>query len=540
MLTHLPVSALPVCLSCPHPTNRFPHAAPSAESSGTSLTLLFAAVSRLLKRPSERPGLLPHLGFIAALAVQALDPNRAQLRHTLLQPAMGVVRDLASHFPQVDCHSSSLQVAVGSTRGLAPGLGSAAGGAAGGVVQAPTVAVFDMNGGTKKRVLLLPVLMDDQNTEQQFPPPHQQQGGDAGGQGQQHAPAGPAGSTRHMVTAGHVGPFGSTNSLHSTASTTSNADNTTARGQQGLGAGGMMSGALPGLWSSAEGVAVPAGAAAGRQSGHTGHSGGWGGVLGGSSSSLSSSTAFDTPGESRSSSFGRLAELQRASLGGNTMTRAEAAMLEGWFGGSPGGSDDGALSSSAAGGAPSRLPEGQQAVGREGIAAAAAAGSGGYGVGGVPCGRAPSSLQCGVIYPDASMAASPVLCASEVSGGVAAVAFSPGGDAVAAFVLESYCLVVWRLGGSWTQRLAHLGSSRPMSQLPHAYIRLPTAALLVNAVFKDDAAGQQQQQRHHRHHHHHGESEGGELLQWQLKWQTHSHIDLLYHGCLCGSVEVHL
>jgi hypothetical protein len=62
----------------------------------------------------------------------------------------------------------------------------------------------------------------------------------------------------------------------------------------------------------------------------------------------------------------------------------------------------------------------------------------------------------------------------------------------------------------------------------------------VNAVLKDGAAGQQQQQRHHRHHHHHGESEGGELLQWQLKWLTHSHIDLLYHGCLCGSVEVHL
>jgi hypothetical protein len=87
-----------------------------------------------------------------------------------------------------------------------------------------------------------------------------------------------------------------------------------------------------------------------------------------------------------------------------------------------------------------------------------------------------------------------------------------------------------------------------MSQMPHAYIRLPQAALLVNAVFKDGAAGhkQQQQQHNHRHHHHHHhaqrESEDGcgEVLQWQLKWQTDSHIDLLYQGCLCGSVEVHL
>lgn len=165
-------------------------------------------------------------------------------------------------------------------------------------------------------------------------------------------------------------------------------------------------------------------------------------------------------------------------------------------------------------------------------------------------------MQCGVIHPDATSASSPVLCASEVAGGVAAVAFSPGGDAVAAFVLGCHCLVVWRLGSSWTQKLAHLGSSRPMSQMPHTYIRLPQAALLVHAVFKDAAgtAGSQhhhkQQQPGHRHHHHHqhGQRESedgeggatGEALQWQLKWQTDSHIDLLYDNCLCGSVEVHL
>jgi hypothetical protein len=89
-----------------------------------------------------------------------------------------------------------------------------------------------------------------------------------------------------------------------------------------------------------------------------------------------------------------------------------------------------------------------------------------------------------------------------------------------------------------------------MNQMPHAYIRLPQAALLVHAVFEDGAAGRKQQhshRQHHHHHHHHGQrgSEGGEgacveVLQWQLKWQTDSHIDLLYQGCLCGSVEVHL
>jgi hypothetical protein len=90
-----------------------------------------------------------------------------------------------------------------------------------------------------------------------------------------------------------------------------------------------------------------------------------------------------------------------------------------------------------------------------------------------------------------------------------------------------------------------------MSQMPHAYIRLPAAALLVDAVFKDSTAKQQQQQQQRRRHHHHHarqSEEGGsgssssssEVLQWQLRWQTDSHIVLLYQGCLCGSVEVHL
>lgn len=530
--------------SFPRPPHRAP--GPTAESYGTSLTLLLAALSRLLKRPSERTSLLPHLGFITALSVQALDPARPLLRQALLQPVSGVIRDLSAHFSQVACHSTSLQVAVGSTRALAgphSGAAAAAGGGGGGgggavvsCIQAPTVAVFDMNGGTKKKVLLLPVLMDDDSD-------NQQQQGSGGAAEAQHAPSGPAGHTH--PSSKHVGPFGSTGSLQSTTSSASAAADTA-----GGGTLPHMSGALPGLWSAAEGMP---GAGAAAAAGSAPRPSGLGGVLGGSSSSsLSSSTAYtDTPGDSRRASFAGLGELQRRALANNTMTRAEAAMVEGWFGGSTGA---GAASGGASGGAAGPSAVLHPAPGGSGELGSGAAGAG---WGGVPRPRA-SSMQCGVIYPDAASASSPVLCASEVAGGVAAVAFSPGGDAVAAFVLGCHCLVVWRLGASWTQKLAHLGSSRPMSQMPHAYIRLPQAALLVHAVFKDAAAAtgshqqkQQQQQpshRHHHHHHQHGQRDSedgegvasGEVLQWQLKWQTDSHIDLLYDGCLCGSVEVHM
>lgn len=504
--------ALLFCLCTPHSS-----AGPGAESAGTSLTLLITAISRLLRRPTERPALLPHLGFITALVIQSLDPSRVLLRQTLLQPVLGVLRELSAHFPQVDCHNSSLQVAVGSTRALAGaypgGSGGAVGGGGGGpeCVQAPTVAVFDMQGGTNKKVLLLPVLLDSDPVEQQQQPQHE------GAHGVSHSQAAGPGHTGRQV-----GPFGSTNSLHSNASSASAVD---------AGGGGMPpvplvpgAAALPGLWSAAEGAGA---GGAGRNSG--GYGGGGGGVLGGSSSSLSSSITYDTPRDSRSSSYGRLGELQRGALAStSTMTRAEAAMVEGWFGGSTGSSADGA----AAGGQPAghRTQHSQQHQQSS----------------------SSSSMQCGVIYPDAAAASSPVLCASEVSGGVAAVAFSPAGDAVAAFVLECHCLVVWRLGASWTQRLAHLGSSRPISQMPHAYIRLPAAALLVNAVFADSKAQQQDEEhqghKHHHHHHHRRSASGGggegcgsaELLQWQLRWQTDSHIDLLYQGVMCGSIEVHL
>jgi hypothetical protein len=151
--------------------------------------------------------------------------------------------------------------------------------------------------------------------------------------------------------------------------------------------------------------------------------------------------------------------------------------------------------------------------------------------------RSSSPAQLGVWYTDASSASSAVLVADDVSGGVAAVAFSPAGDAVAAFVLGCHCLVVWRLQASWSQKLAALGSSRPLSQLPHAYISIPAAAALVSAVFARPGATPPAASSSSSSVIGAG---GSEVLQWQLRWQMSSHIDLLYQGCLCGSVEVRL
>jgi len=494
----------------------------------------------------------------------------------MMAPVSSTLRDLSSQFPQVAIHNSSLQVAVGSTRPLGGAYRGGAGtsgtspAAVGGVsvVQAPTVAVFDMNGGAKKKVLLLPVLLDDLEQEQQ------QGGGGAASQPVQ-SPRDSSGYRSRGVGGGgaagrHVGPFGSTNSLQSNTSSVSNADSGSGPGLAAAAAAhsSLMAenhrGLVP-LWSTAEGVpggGSAAAAAQGRSSGSM-----WGGVLGGSSSSsLSTSTAaYDTPGGSRSSSCARLGELPRGGLASNTMTRAEAAMVEGWFGGgsSAGSPGEGSLAAAAAA-APSaaaaaalQSPPDARVSGSSDGAPGGGSAWGGGGSGdreGVGVDASSSAaLQCGVLYPDPATASSPVLCASEVSGGVAAVACSPGGDAVAAFVLPCHCVVVWRLGSSWTQRLAHLGSSKPMSQMPHAYIRLPAAGLLVDAVFKYSTAAdtahqhhhhhQQQSHRHHHHHHGHhreGEGGGGEVLQWQVKWATDSHIDLLYQGCLCGSVEVQL
>ncbi|WIA08924.1 hypothetical protein OEZ85_008341 [Tetradesmus obliquus] len=106
---------------------------PSADHS-SSLPLVMSGVARLLQRPGERHVLLPHLGYAAALAAQALDPARPSLRAAMAQPVTALVKELTSSFPQVACHSSSLQLAVGSSRPLGVRPKDAAAAAAAGVV----------------------------------------------------------------------------------------------------------------------------------------------------------------------------------------------------------------------------------------------------------------------------------------------------------------------------------------------------------------------------------------------------------------------
>lgn len=126
--------------------------------------LSIAAISRMLRHPQGCHVITPNLGLVAALAVQALDPGRPALKQSTMQPIMSLVRELTAKFPQVACHGASLQLAVGSPRilGAQADLGQdATAHSKPQVLQAPAVAVFDMNGGTKRKVLLVPVLVDN-------------------------------------------------------------------------------------------------------------------------------------------------------------------------------------------------------------------------------------------------------------------------------------------------------------------------------------------------------------------------------------------
>eukprot|EP00775_Hariotina_reticulata_P013937 gene13937-14055_t len=328
-------------------------AAPAADSS-SSLPLVMTAIGRVLHKPAEGSLLLPHLGFTAALAIQALDPARPQLRNAMTQPVAAVLRELTAAFPQVSCHNSTLQLAVGSTRslgapfksnssagsiastdsgvdllwlaadGAAVGLvhGTSSGsdgsyraagipaGAAviGEVLQAAAVAVFDMNGGTKKKVLLLPVLMPIARQEADLAASHE--------------------------TAG-----------------------------------------IAGHWA-------PAGQAPSRG-------------------------ADSTPGGSSSGSLSHDGSSAVASTG---------------MGMGPPLTNPGAVAASQAGSSPT-------AGGAWQLHAARSA-----------------------HYTSTATWGEPWVSCQDVARGVAAVAFNPGGDAVAGFLEGCYCLVVWKLQSSWTQK----------------------------------------------------------------------------------------
>jgi hypothetical protein len=385
----------------PHPPRPRPPLPPGGTlDASCTHALLLGALSRALRCSQGCDALLPHLGFTAALAVQALDPARPLLRKGAAQAAGSLLRDLTTKFPQVDFHGASQQLAVGSARPLAPaGPGGSGGG--GGPVHARAVAVFDVNGGSRRTVLLLPASSPPPDAAAAPPAP-------ASAFGSAAAPAGPSdGAPAAAATAAAAG---------------------------GGGGGG------------AE--------AAGAEEG-------------------------DGPG---------LAPRLRHQ---STMKRAEAAMLENWFGLKPPGS------------AGDPLPRDLSAPGAGGPSPAAAA---------APVAAAPAlaGLQA-AYYPSAAAADAPVLSAADLRGGVAALSFSPSGSALGALLATAGCVVVWRLQASWTQRLSHLGSRAPFCQLPFCY--LPVPALRRGG---------------------HGESTGGGAgglgglgAGWELRWAGEGRLEVL-------------
>ncbi len=123
------------------------------------------------------------------------------------------------------------------------------------------------------------------------------------------------------------------------------------------------------------------------------------------------------------------------------------------------------------------------------------------------------------IYLTHAAAAVPVLNAADVSSGVTALTFSPGGDAVAAFLAGVCVVVVWKLAVSWRQKLSHMAASKgPATLLPFCYLPLPVLLPHVSAdsFDKDTSVGSP----------------------WTLCWSTESHVDLYRAGHCCASLEV--
>jgi hypothetical protein len=127
-------------------------------------------------------------------------------------------------------------------------------------------------------------------------------------------------------------------------------------------------------------------------------------------------------------------------------------------------------------------------------------------------------------YHPSSVAAAgeAVLVDDDVAEGVAAVAFNPAGDAVAAFLVPGHCVVVWKLQSSWTQKLVKLRSLGPAAQLPWGYVAVPP---VVHAVLGEVEAGA-------------GQGQTAGRKGWQLQWQSESHVDVLWGDQCCASIEV--
>jgi hypothetical protein len=382
-----------------------------------------------------------------------------------------------------------------------------------------------MNGGTKRKVLLLPVLLQ-----------HQQQ------QGSQLGASATSVSSVSLVS-------------HSSS---------------GVSLQHKLPGGITGLWSGAEGFEGSAANAAAAPAA-TGMA-----VAGDSCSSLSSISAADAvdaaarsysslaeaqqqqrlAAAGESSSGSRPAALRAILTSSSTLTRAEAAMTQHWFGGdvTPTAIGSGAVPAAAvlhaSGGAAYSTSPGSQnmhvlsgnghvpgLMQQQAASQPAVADSDYWGVW-----RLHSS--CGSHYPSPTGAHLPLLSAEDAASGVAAVAFNPAGDAVVAFVDSCCCLVVWKIAASWTQKLTSIGSNKPSSHQPHAYIAVPTAATLRQlAAAGGTAAGRGQGASHTQHHLNHTSQQqqgGGEMSRWQLRWQAERLVDLLHQGKHCATLEVTL
>jgi hypothetical protein len=343
------------------------------------------------------------------------------------------------------------------------------------------------------------------------------------------APAGPA--QGHGVAAALAGAGSSTNSMASSSSSS-----TAVQAASGIM---IAAGGIPlGLWSQAEGMgtAVPG---QGLES-----------TTGCSSSSLSS-LSHDSSGSGAAISSGVVAPVMTevGSQGGpgprcsatdrglherrmmsssSTMTRAEAAMMQHWFGGSP---------QQAPG-----QQRGQPAAPSCGTATSSSVGEVGVRAGDHTAWINPAAVVASHVgstaaatgvwqlhaarsgqYTSAATWGQPWVTCQDVLRGVAAVTFNPGGDAVAVFLEGCYCLVIWKLQSSWTQKLTSLGSSRPSSHLPHAYLPVP----LQPAVLIEQQGAAQG-----------WAATAEQLCSWQLKWTAPGLIDLLWRGQLWATVEV--
>jgi hypothetical protein len=112
-----------------------------------------------------------------------------------------------------------------------------------------------------------------------------------------------------------------------------------------------------------------------------------------------------------------------------------------------------------------------------------------------------------------------------VSYGVAATAISPSGEAIAALLLPCCCVVVWKLGSSWGQRLAGLGQRKAASQLPHCYAAVPPhVAEAWAADMEEEQQGAMQQQQH--------------VDGWRLEWDKEHCISVRWQVLACASLQV--